>query len=137
MNKEIEYLDGNTLHQSSVVRWLSMTDLLESVLKSFKIIKRLLIAKKKESLMKDFDERTIKQLVWLLKPSKHIMKVIQGGKSPSLHMVLMSTITLREAFSSSDALVNYNAMHCRSDQSNNVHDLDEDPEFELDGEFTC
>lgn len=92
---------------------------------------------KKESLMKDFDERTIKQLVWLLKPFKHIMKIIQGGKSPSLHMVLMSTITLREAFSSSDALVNYNAMHCRSDQPNDIHGLDEDPEFELDGEFTC
>ena len=60
VNKEIEGLDGSTLHQSSVVRWLSMTDLLESVSNSFKIIRRLLIAKKKESLTKDLDERTIR-----------------------------------------------------------------------------
>ena len=80
--------------------------------------------------MYPFDERTIKQLVWPLKPFKHIMKVIQGGKSPSRHMILMSTITLREAFSSSDTLVNHNAIHCRSDQPDDIHGLDEDPEFE-------
>ena len=61
------------------------------------------------------------------------MKVIQGGKLPTLYMVLMSTITLREAFSSSDALVNYNTMQCPSDQRDDSRDL-EDAEFELEGE---
>ena len=134
MNKQIEELDGGTLHQSSVVRWLSMTDLLESILKSFKIIKRLLIAKKKESLVTDLDERTIEQLVMLLKPFKHIMKIIQCGNSPSLYMVLMCTITLREAFGSFQALVNYNIVHCGSNQTHIASGLDEDQEFELEGE---
>lgn len=136
MNKEIEDLNGGTLHQSSVVRWLSMSDLLESVLRSFKIIKRLLVAKKKESLLKDFDERIIKQLVLILKPFKHMMKVIQCGNEPSLHLVLMCTITLREAFSSAEALLDYNHAHCDSEQSTDESGCDNDQEFELEGEYS-
>jgi hypothetical protein len=135
MNKEIEGLDGSTLHQSSVVRWLSMSDLLESVLKSFKVLKRMLVAKNKQSMTTHLDERTIKQLILVLKPFKHIMTIIQTGKSPSLYMVVMCTMTLREAFDSYEALLNYYNEHCCPIEGDEGHNLDEDLEFELEGMY--
>ena len=50
-------------------------------------------------------------------------------------MVLMSTITLREAFGSHEALLNYYIKHCCSNQVHEGAGIDEDVEFELEGEY--
>ena len=81
------------------------------------------------------EERTIKQLVLLLKPFKHIMTIIQTGESPSLYMVVMCTITLREVFGSYEALTSYYNENCRSVQESGGNHVDEDLEFELDGMY--
>ena len=112
-----------------------MSDLLESVLNSFKPLKRMLIARNKQSLTTHLEERTIKQLVLLLKPFKHIMTIIQSGESPSLYMVLMCTITLREVFGSYEALTSYYNENCRSAQASDGNHVDEDLEFELEGMY--
>ena len=63
-----------------------------------------------------------------------MMKVIQCGNGPSLHLVLMCTITLREAFSSAEALLDYNNVHCGSEESTDESGCDNDQEFALEGE---
>lgn len=110
-----------------------MSDFLESVLKSLKPLKRMLVARNKQSVSTHLEERTIKQLVLLLKPFKHVMTIIQTGKLPSLYMVLMCPITLRETFASYEALLNYYNEHCCPIQENEEQYADEDFEFELEG----
>ncbi|CAF4186354.1 unnamed protein product, partial [Rotaria sordida] len=44
----------------------------------------------------------------LLTLSQYVIKLIQVGNSPSLHMVLLCTQTLRDALKSYESLVNYN-----------------------------
>ncbi|CAF5094313.1 unnamed protein product [Rotaria sp. Silwood1] len=134
INKDIKENGGVTLHQSTIVRWLSMSNLLESVLKSFTTTKRLLLARKKQALTIDLDEITIKQLVLVLKPFKHTMTLIQTGNIPSLHMVLLSTITLKEALSSYKSLLNYKKCYCNTNENKKDNDkFDEDEEYELEG----
>jgi hypothetical protein len=114
-----------------------MSNLLESVLKSFTATKRLLLARKKQALTTDLSEMTIKQLVLLLKPFKHIMTLIQTGNQPSLHMVLLCTITLKEALSSYKALLNYKKACCNTDENKiDIDEVDEDEEFELEGSYS-
>ena len=79
MNQEIKQDRGVTVHQSTIVRWLSLSDLLESVIKSFKTIRKLLIGKEKQRLIMNLNQQYLKQLCALLKPFKHIVKSIQIG----------------------------------------------------------
>ncbi|CAF1598618.1 unnamed protein product [Rotaria sp. Silwood1] len=135
INNDIKEQGGVTLHQSCIVRWLSMSNLLESLLQSFKSTKRLLVARKKQSLINDLDETTIKQLILLLKPFKHTMTLIQTGNAPSLHMVLLCTLILKDALSSYKSLINYKKNYCNSTKNNiNDNELEEDEEAdELEG----
>ena len=113
---------------------MSISTLLESVLKSFTATKRLLSARKKQNLTTDLDEITIKQLVLVLKPFKHTMTLIQTGNIPSLHMILLSTITLKEALVSYQSLLNYKKCCCNTKENkNDIDKLDEDEEVELEG----
>ncbi|CAF1491119.1 unnamed protein product, partial [Rotaria sordida] len=117
INNDIKEGGGVTLHQSTIVRWLSMSNLLESILKSFTTTKRLLFARQKQALTTDLDEITIKQLVLVLKPFKHTMTLIQTGNIPSLHLVLLSTITLKETLSSYKSLINYKKCYCNTNEN--------------------
>ncbi|CAF1358132.1 unnamed protein product [Adineta ricciae] len=118
----------------TVVRWLSMSDLLGRFLKSFPATKRFLLAQKNQALMNDLDERTIKQLILVLKPFEHIMTVIQTDKRPSLYMVLLCSITLKEALSSYKSLLEYKKNYCNKENNNrDIDNTDEDEEFELEG----
>ena len=47
---------------------------------------------------------------------------------------LMCTITLREAFRFSEALLDYNTVHCGSEQSKDESGCDDDQEFEMEEE---
>ncbi|CAF1420608.1 unnamed protein product, partial [Rotaria sordida] len=135
INNDIKEQGGVTLHQSCIVRWLSMSNLLESLLRSFKSTKKLLLARKKQSLINDLDETTIKQLILLLKPFKHIMTLIQTGNAPSLYMVLLCTLILKDALTSYKSLINYKKNYCNSTKNNiNDDELEEDEEAdELEG----
>ncbi|CAF2915108.1 unnamed protein product [Rotaria sp. Silwood2] len=136
LNQEIKAAGGTTLHQACIVRWLSLSHLLESVIKSFKITKKLLYGKQKQHMIHDLDEQYLKQLVLLLKPFKHMMTILQRGNSPSLHLVSLCYMTLKEILNSYESLKKYNKEH--SDQfgenqnSENLYD-DDDLEHELQG----
>jgi hypothetical protein len=106
-----------------------MSNLLESLLRSFKSTKKILSARNKQSLTIDLDEKSIKQLILLLKPFKHIMTLVQTGNTPSLHMVLLCTLILKDVLSSYKSLINYKKAYCNSTKNNSTGDeLEEDEE---------
>ncbi|CAF4235567.1 unnamed protein product [Rotaria magnacalcarata] len=134
INNDIKEKDGITLHQSCIVRWLSMSNLLESISTSFKATKRLLLSRNQYSLVSDLDLPTIKQLVLVLKSLKHVTSLVQTGNSPSLQMVLLCNLSLKHALSSHQSLLDYVNKHCNS-KSNTLHnnEIEENEDYELEG----
>lgn len=107
MNKDIQANGGIALKQSTIVRWLSLIDLLESLVKSYKQTKKVLINRRQQAKLNKIDERVLKQLISLLKPFKNVLQLVQKGDGPSLYMVLPCTLALRTALSSFDELLKY------------------------------
>jgi hypothetical protein len=105
------------------------------VINSFKITKKLLFSKQKQDMINDLDEQSLKQLVVLLKPFKHMMTVIQCGNAPSLHLVSVCYITLKEVLSSYELLKKYNKENINHDEGdrNSETSHDGDIEHELPG----
>lgn len=126
MNQEIKNNGGGTLHQSTVVRWLSLTDLLESVVKSFKITRRLLIGKAKQQLIMELNLQYLKQLCIILRPFKHIITYIQKGDGSSLHLVSMCFITLKETMSSFESVKDYISENVREKEKEQLFDDSDD-----------
>lgn len=75
--------------------------LLESIDRSFKETKKVLQEKKKSFII---DRLILKRLIYLLRPFKHIVRIIQKGNEPSLYLVLICVLTLRKALGSFDNL---------------------------------
>ncbi|CAF1033973.1 unnamed protein product [Adineta steineri] len=130
INNHMKEDSGGILHQSCTVRWLSMSNILESLLKSLKQTKRLLLATKKQSLVNDLNETTVKQLILFLKPYKHIMTLIQTGQCPSLYMILLCTLTLNDTLSSYESLIKYKRNYRNPNEKNIDNELKEDEEYE-------
>jgi hypothetical protein len=135
LNQEIKENGGVTLHQATVVRWLSLSDLLASVIKSFKIIRKLLMGKEKQRLIMDLNLQYLKQLCTLLKPFKHVMISVQKGEAPSLYLVSLFYITLKEILQSFESVKQYNHENVdREEENQSFDDLnDDDLEHELLG----
>lgn len=102
-------------------------ELLESIDRSFKETKKVLQDKKKPF---SIDRLIVKQLIRLLCPFKRIMILVQKGNEPSLYMVLICVLTLRETLSSLASLVRFN----KEDEEDSLkHDnLIDDTIFDLD-----
>ncbi|CAF4211250.1 unnamed protein product [Rotaria sordida] len=124
-NKDIENLGGTTVHQA--------IDSLQSILKSFKIIKKIFIYKQQHKLIMNIDEKTIKQILLLLKPFKDVIRLIQTGNSPSLHMVLLCFQTLKDVMSSYQSLLDYDKTHGGDESKEDFDETDEDILDELEG----
>ena len=68
---------ATTLHQSSIVRWLSLTDLLESIKRSYDELRITLIERKEEYRIDKINMATVQQLIDLFQPWKYILCEIQ------------------------------------------------------------
>lgn len=112
-----------------------MIHLLENLLQSFQSTRMVLMKRKQQSRMLNIDKIIVEQLVRLLKPFKHIVQIIQTGNSPSLYMVLICTLTLRETLSSLDALIEYNGDNGedKGENENGEDNLIEGESVELEG----
>jgi len=75
------------------------------------------------------DKKVISQLIHLLKPFKHVLLIIQKGKTPSLHLVTIAVLTLPQALETYTSLIEYNKNY-----GNNSSTEDEDESFEEEGE---
>ena len=90
--------------QATVVRWLSLIELLESVKRSYKQIKKVLMNKKKTFAL---DKLIISRLIRLLQLFIHVMVVVQQEKAASLHLVTTAILTLRQALHTHTSLIEY------------------------------
>ncbi|CAF4061508.1 unnamed protein product, partial [Rotaria sordida] len=79
LNKDIQASGGVALQQSTVIRWLSLINLLESLVKSYKQTKRILFSRRQQEKINKIDEYVLKQLICLLKPFKCVLQLVQEG----------------------------------------------------------
>ncbi|CAF4192312.1 unnamed protein product, partial [Rotaria sp. Silwood2] len=124
LNKDIQANGGVALQQSTVVRWLSLIDLLESLVKSYKQTKRILFSRRQQEKINKIDEYVLKQLICLLKPFQHVLQLVQQGDCPSLYMVLPCTLTLRKALSSFDELMKHQMSKTADNKDENTENID-------------
>ena len=87
-NNEKQFSKFTTLHQSSVVRWLSLHDLLSSIEKAYHPLKHVLKEKKELSRLEKININIVAQLIKFLDPWKYVMNEIQLSNTPSLYMTL-------------------------------------------------
>ena len=76
-----------TIHQCSIVRWLSMCDLLNSIRKPYEPLTRLLTEAKQLHRLEKINMNIVEQLIEFFKPWRNVMKEVQIGNMPSLHVV--------------------------------------------------
>ncbi|CAF1368898.1 unnamed protein product [Rotaria magnacalcarata] len=134
LNKDIQQADGIALQQFTVVRWLSMIELLKSILRSYKPTKRVLTIKKQQAKLVVIDENIVEGLANLLKPFKTTLKLIQTGNSPSLCMVLICTLSLRDMLSSFKNLISSTpSLDKYNPNQTNVSDDDAEDMIESEG----
>ncbi|CAF1438083.1 unnamed protein product [Didymodactylos carnosus] len=105
LNKDIQEAGGVCLQQSTVVRWLSLIQLLESILKSYKQTRKILLGRKQHLF--NVDTKNVRDLARLLRPFKRVIKLIQMGNEPSLYMVLICVLKLRKILASFNNLLEY------------------------------
>lgn len=77
-----------TVHQSSVVRWLSLTDLLESIKNTYPNLVLLLNKIKQNARIQRINMDIVDKLIAFLRPWKFILKELQQTNAPSLFLVL-------------------------------------------------
>ena len=88
-------------------------------------MRKLLSGRDKQSLITDLNLQCLKQLCLILKPFKQIMVSVQVGNAPSLYLVSMFYITLKDVLQSFDAVKEY--------VNENIEDVDEhDSLFNID-----
>ena len=75
------------------------------------------------------DKKIISQLIHLLKPFKHVLVIIQKGKTPSLHLVTIAVLTLRQALETHTSLVEYNKNYGNNPLTEDLSE-NEDESFE-------
>ncbi|CAF4236939.1 unnamed protein product, partial [Rotaria sp. Silwood2] len=108
INSEVRQKTGKSLKQSVIVRWLSLYECLESVNQNYEELKNVLMKRKQQHWMKNIDQRSIHELLLILKPFKHMMTIIQGGQYPTLYMVLLCAMKLKKTFQSYKSIIEFN-----------------------------
>ncbi|CAF4968331.1 unnamed protein product, partial [Rotaria sp. Silwood1] len=108
INSEVREKTGKSLKQSVIVRWLSLYECLESVNQNYEELKNVLMKRKQQHWMKNIDQRSIHELLLILKPFKHMMTIIQGGQYPTLYMVLLCAMKLKKTFQSYKSIIEFN-----------------------------
>ena len=111
-----------------------MIELLKSLLLSYKQTKRVLTIQKQRSKLAVVDENIVEGLIRLLKPFKKTLKLIQTGSSPSLHMVVICTLSLRKTLSSFKSLISSTSLVDHNDiDKSNPNDYDDEDVTESEG----
>ncbi|CAF4151060.1 unnamed protein product, partial [Rotaria sordida] len=104
---------GVSLKQSTIIRWLSLIDLLKSLEK-----------------LKNVDEYVLKRLICLLQPFKQVLQLVQQGDSPSLYMILPCVLSLKKALSSFDEVLKHQMSKItNSNEEDNDKNTDEESEL--------
>jgi hypothetical protein len=86
-------------------------------------VKKVLAEKKKQFVL---DKIVISQLICLLKPFKHVLTIIQKGKTPSLHLVTIAVLTLRQALETYTSLSEYNKIYATNSSTEDLSENEEE-----------
>ncbi len=79
---------ATTLHQSTIVRWLSLSDLLESIKNAYPSLVVLLNKSGQSARIQSINIDLVDKLITFLRPWKIILNELQRTKAPSLYLVL-------------------------------------------------
>lgn len=79
-----------TIKQEIIVRWLTMSQLLESVLSSYSSLTNIASEKGTLHTLPSIDISIVASIVDLFGPWKHVMERVQATNTPSLHLVVTS-----------------------------------------------
>jgi hypothetical protein len=93
----LQELGKCTIKQEVIVRWLSMSQLLESILSSYSSLTHIASEKGVLHTLPSIDVSTVAAVVGLFAPWKHVMERVQTTKAPSLHLVVSSYWYLLES----------------------------------------
>ena len=102
-------------------------------MRSLKITKTVLSRRGQISKLNIIDEDVLKQLVYLLKPFKHMVHMIQTDDEPSLYMVLICSLTLKTALTSFVQILKYQRLTTIAD-GEQERDIDSDPSTMVESE---
>ncbi|CAF3486506.1 unnamed protein product [Rotaria socialis] len=109
LNKSIQDAGGVVLKQATVVRWLSLSNLLESVDLSYEHVRSILSkpSNTKQSFkLNKINIDGLKDLVRLLTVFKDVSILVQTGARPSLHMAYIALNKLEHHLNGNDVDVN-------------------------------
>ncbi|CAF1285849.1 unnamed protein product [Rotaria sordida] len=96
INQALEDKKSPRLIQSTIIRWLSMFDCLEAVLKSFLPLNE--ISEEKELNKKRLEKINVvllERIIEFLKPWKHVSTRLQSTNIPSIHIVIPGIESLK------------------------------------------
>ncbi|CAF1396390.1 unnamed protein product [Rotaria sordida] len=106
LNKDIEELGGIALKQECIVRWLSMSNMLESIDASIEHVRSILSSKslKNECSFKlnNINTDALKDLIRLISEFKKVSVLVQTGTRPSLHMAYICVSKLERHLNGTD-----------------------------------
>ncbi|CAF1162410.1 unnamed protein product [Rotaria magnacalcarata] len=106
LNKNIEERGGIALKQECVVRWLSMSNMLESVDASIEHIRFILSSKLSKSQyyfeLNNINIDALKDLIGQLSEFKNVSSLVQTDTRPSLHMAYICINKLERHLSGTD-----------------------------------
>ncbi|CAF4231371.1 unnamed protein product [Rotaria magnacalcarata] len=103
--KQKQFSKFTTLHQCSVVRWLSLHDLLSSIEKVYYPLKHMLNERTESSRLEKINMSIVTQLIKFLKPWKYVMNGIQLSNSPSLFITLPCIGYLKQQIKKSERIM--------------------------------
>ena len=87
---------ATTLHQSSVVRWLSLISLLESIKNAYSSLLVVLRGMHQSHRIHNINMDIVEKLIAFLDPWRDVVCELQTGNSPSLFLVLLCIHHLRQ-----------------------------------------
>ncbi|CAF5206142.1 unnamed protein product, partial [Rotaria magnacalcarata] len=91
LNKVIQERGGVSLKQECIVRWLSMSNMLDSIDTSIEHIRACLSSKTNYSFkLNNISQDALKDLIVLLSEFKNVSTLVQTGSRPTLHMAYIS-----------------------------------------------
>jgi hypothetical protein len=94
--------EARTLHQSSVVRWLSLSNLLESIKNAYPFLVIVLNNNKQSARIQKIDMDMVEKLINFFYPWKIVLNELQRTNTPSLYLVLPCITYLRNQLTNVD-----------------------------------
>ncbi|CAF1581789.1 unnamed protein product [Rotaria magnacalcarata] len=87
----LQELGKSTIKQEIIVRWLTMSQLLESVLSSYSTLTSIAREKGTIHTLPSIDVSAVATIASLFVPWKHVIERVQASNTPSLHLVVISS----------------------------------------------